>query len=183
MAKYLKALDHMSVAAQAYKAGKHQEAAKHMAAAVAHPTFATAMAVIDRFNDKQVQAMKLELAAKAKKKPAKKPAAKRSVKSAAWPFPVTAEAEGFSTDDNEELGIEVEENDDRQVQEADALEGDETELSLDDEESLESSAAEADEENDSSEEEVEEDVEQARFIRALHNARAQKTAASRLQSK
>jgi cobalamin biosynthesis protein CobT len=186
MAKYLKALDHLSIAAQFLKAGKPVSAAKHMTAAIKSPSFATAVALIDKFNDRQVAAIKLEQAAKAKKVVKK---GKKKAKANSWPFPVQADAneDVFQTDDNEEYGEEVEENKGlREVQEADATEGDEEDLDLDDVETEESSTEE-EEEVEEEETPEEEDVEQARFIRALHNARAQKatvaktsTAASRV---
>lgn len=180
MAKYVKALDHMLVAAQAYRQGKFELAAKQLEAAAAHPSFVLAHKLINQFNE---GGLAVEAAAK-KKKVVKKPA--RKTKASTWPFPVNAEAEGFSTDDNGELGIEVEENDMREVQEA-AGEDDLDylgELSLDDELSeLETSEAEG-EEGEGEEDEAKEDgIEQARFVRALRNQRAQKTAASRLKTK
>lgn len=184
MAKYLKALDHLSIAAQALAAGKPEAAAAHLRAAVKHPSFPLSAALIDKFNDKQIAQLKAEAAAKGKKKKAKK------AKASSWPFPVEAgvDQSGPDTersDDNDEYGIEVEENKGlREVQEADASEGDDEELSLDDTETEESAAetAEADEGEDK-DEGKDEDVEQARFLRALHNARAQKTGAlARLQA-
>ena len=165
MAKYVKALDHMLVAAQAYRQGKFELAAKQLEAAAAHPSFVLAHKLINQFNE---GGLAVEAAAK-KKKVVKKPA--RKTKASTWPFPVNAEAE---------------ENDMREVQEA-AGEDDLDylgELSLDDELSeLETSEAEG-EEGEGEEDEAKEDgIEQARFVRALRNQRAQKTAASRLKTK
>lgn len=190
MAKYVKALDYMVCATQAYSQGKFELAAKLLKAAAAHPSIKEAASLIDSFNDRQLTQARLELAAKAKKKPA----AKKKTRSSAWPFPVEAGAgpDTPAADDLDELGIEVETNDGlREVQEADfdedgLGEGDEPNLELEDIDTLDASAD--NDEDDEGGEEVteEEDVEQARFIRALHNSRAQKasvSAAKRLTGK
>lgn len=191
MAKYVKALDLMVCATQAYSQGKFELAAKLLKTAAAHPSMKVASSLIDSYNDKQLTQARLELAAKAKKKPA----AKKKTRSSAWPFPVEASTgpDTLAATDLEDLGIEVETNDGlREVQEADALGDDfggedEPNLELEDIDTLDATAdSDEDDEGEGEEVKEEEDVEQARFVRALHNSRAQKkaaTAASRLKTK
>lgn len=182
MAKYVKALDYMSCAVQAYRQGRFEQAATLLKAAAQHPSRVQASKLIDDFNNRAIAAAK-----KSKGK-------KRKAKAAAWPFTVRSNSEPLPADDNQEYGIEPDQNNMREVQEADDLEGDG--LGLDDtaedlDEDLEEALAQLDEtlddeggetanddEGEGDAEDEPEAVEQARFIRALRNSRAQRASAT-----
>lgn len=189
MAKYVKALDYMVCATQAYRRGNMKLAAKLLKAAAAHPSRVMATRIVDKINTPAVAAVKKT----------------RTRAAAEWPFRVRSESEIIAPDSLDEFGLEPNVQDFREVQEAELedelaiessdLEGDEgfgqedldtLAAEFDDEFAVDSTDLEGDDTQiEASEEDLDEEeaVEQARFIRALRNQRAARAARAAASAK
>lgn len=194
---YNRTMDLVTAALIQHRNGELEKAAVLFDRAASHESAESAMTILNAFNAKQVQAKatpaKTVKAAKAdpSAKAAKEVASRLRQTAAAWPFSVTATAGQVG----EELHVEVEDQDMREVQEADmATDFDDMGLGLDDmdDDALLTAASEDDEEDseddeeDKDEDEGEEKKEEsstARFARTLRNITASRELAAKKAGK
>lgn len=196
---YNRTMDLVTAALIQHRNGEHEKAAVLFDRAAAHESAESAMTILNAFNAKQVQAKVAPVTAvKAAKadpsaKAAKEVASRLRQTAAAWPFSVTATAGQVG----EELHVEVEDQDMREVQEADmATDFDDMGLGLDDmdDDALLTAAADEDDEDKEDEDEEEDDEGEkeddkkeesstARFARTLRNITASRELAAKKAGK
>lgn len=179
---YNRALDLILAAVSMQQSGKIEHAARLFERAASHESAPSALNIINAFNEKQTQTASKSVKASASRTSVQAARQRLAVTAAAWPFRVNATVGNVG----DELHVDVEENDLREVQEADFEEDFEL-MGLDDasdEELIMSAAEDDDEDADEAEEEEEEEEddktsESARFTRTLRNLQASRELAAK----